>query len=237
MKLSVCIICKNEASTIARCLESVKWADEIILLDSGSTDNTLEIAKKYTDKIFIREDWQGFGEQRRRAEQLASNDWIFAIDCDEEVSETLKNEILNTLPRCSEENVLRINRLTYFCGQFIYHSGWHPDHIARIYNKKKTSYNKNLVHESVVIKDCELITLKENILHFQHQDIFTYLNKRNHYANIGAKQIIQKGKKNLIIKSYRLCHICFYSTLFFKARFFRWKSRFRYSCYPNPIQF
>ena len=86
MKLSVCIICKNEENTIARCLESVKWADEIILLDSGSTDNTLEIAKKYTDKIFIREDWQGFGEQRRRAEQLASNDWIFAIDCDEEVS-------------------------------------------------------------------------------------------------------------------------------------------------------
>lgn len=201
MKLSVCIICKNEENTIASCLESVKWADEIILLDSGSTDNTLEIAKKYTDKIFIREDWQGFGEQRRRAEQLASNDWIFAIDCDEEVSETLKNEILNTLPKCSEENVLRVNRLTYFCGQFIHHSGWHPDHIARIYNKKKTSYNKNLVHESVITKDCELITLKEKILHFQHQDIFTYLNKRNHYANLGAKQIIQKGKKASLSKA------------------------------------
>ncbi len=109
MKLSVCIICKNEKDKIERCLESVKWADEIIVLDSGSTDETRAIANKYTDKVFVRDDWQGFGEQRRRAEALATNDWIFAIDCDEVVSERLKEEIITTLAKCNEKNILKLN--------------------------------------------------------------------------------------------------------------------------------
>ena len=200
MKLSVCIICKNEKDKIERCLESVKWADEIIVLDSGSTDETRAIANKYTDKVFVRDDWQGFGEQRRRAEALATNDWIFAIDCDEVVSERLKEEIITTLAKCNEKNILKLNRLTYFCGQFIRHSGWYPDRIARIYNKKITGYNQNLVHESVVMLDCKPIELKENILHFQHEDIFGYMNKRNHYAHIGAEQMVNKGKKTITLK-------------------------------------
>ena len=95
-KLSVCIICKNEDEVIEDCLKSVSWADEIIVVDSGSTDKTLEIAKKFTDKVFFNK-WPGFGRQRQKAEQLASNEWIFAIDCDEVVSTELKNEIQNLL--------------------------------------------------------------------------------------------------------------------------------------------
>lgn len=226
MKLSVCIICKNEESTLARCLESVKWADELIVLDSGSSDETLTIARQYTDKVFVRDDWQGFGEQRRRAEALASNDWIFAIDCDEVVSENLKQEIISTLSQCNEKQILLLNRLTHFCGQFIRHSGWYPDRIARIYNKKITGYNQNLVHESVVMLDCEAVELQENILHFQYEDIFGYINKRNHYANIGAEQMLKKGKKPSLLKASSSAFFAFIRHYFLRRGFLDGKAGF-----------
>ena len=163
-KLSVCIICKNEESTIENCLESVKWADEIVIVDSGSTDKTLEIAKKYTDKIFIRDDWEGFGEQRRRAEKLATNDWLFAIDCDEVVTPELQQEILKTLGSIEDKQVISVNRLTKFCGKYIYHSGWHPDRIVRIYNKNITGYNTSLVHEAVDKKGLERLNMQGKLL-------------------------------------------------------------------------
>lgn len=226
MKLSVCIICKNEQETLERCLESVKWADEIIILDSGSSDKTLTIAKQYTSKVFVQDDWRGFGEQRRRAEALATNDWVFALDCDEVVSEDLKNEILEKLTTCNNNTVLRLNRLTHFCGQFIRHSGWYPDRIARIYNKNTTSYNQNLVHESVNTKDCNIVNLKHDLLHFQYQDIFSYLNKRNHYANIGAEQMHKKGKKASLTKATSSALFAFIRHYFLRLGFLDGKAGF-----------
>jgi (heptosyl)LPS beta-1,4-glucosyltransferase len=195
-KISICIICKNEESKIANCLASVSWADEIVIVDSGSTDNTLEIAKQFTDKIFIEENWQGFGVQRRRAEGFASNDWIFAIDCDEVVTKELKNEIISKLANANDTDVFCVNRLTNFCGQFIYHSGWYPDKIARIYNKVSYKYNEALVHEALDCKGCKKVHLKGDLLHYQYDDIYQYINKRNRYASLGADYKCRQGKKS-----------------------------------------
>ena len=195
-KITVCIICKNEESKIAKCLASVSWADEIVVVDSGSTDNTLEIAKQFTNNIFIETDWQGFGIQRRRAESYASNDWLFAIDCDEEVTEDLKNEILAYVEEANIKDVFYVNRLTKFCGQFIYHSGWYPDRIARIYNKKSYRYNQSLVHEALSCDGCNKVRLKGDLLHYQYDDIYQYINKRNHYASLSADQKHHQGKKS-----------------------------------------
>jgi len=200
-KISICIICKNEESKIANCLASVSWADEIVIVDSGSTDKTLEIAKQYTDKIFVEDDWQGFGKQRRRAEGFASNDWVFAIDCDEVVTEDLKNEILSHLNEANNNDVFYVNRLTNFCGQFIYHSGWYPDRIARIYNKTSFRYNESLVHEALSCKGCKKIRLTGDLLHYQYDDIYQYINKRNHYASFSAKDKVNKGKRGGIFKA------------------------------------
>jgi (heptosyl)LPS beta-1,4-glucosyltransferase len=200
-KISICIICKNEESKIADCLASVSWADEIVIVDSGSTDNTLEIAKEFTDKIFVEECWLGFGMQRRRAEDFAINDWIFAIDCDEIVTEELKNEILSHVSEASNDDVFYINRLTNFCGQFIYHSGWYPDRIARIYNKESYRYNEALVHEALDCKGCNKIRLKGDLLHYQYDDIYQYINKRNGYANLGAEYKHKQGKQSSILKA------------------------------------
>jgi len=197
-KLSICIICKNEESKIATCLASVSWADEIIIVDSGSTDRTLEIAKEYTDKIYIETDWQGFGFQRRRAESYATNDWVFAIDCDEIVSENLKLDIIDKLSKAKNTDVFRINRFTNFCGQFIYHSGWYPDRIARVYNKNVIRYNNSLVHEALDFKKAskvQKINLKGDLLHYQYTDLYQYINKINSYAILSAKDKYKKGKK------------------------------------------
>ena len=198
-KISICIICKNEESKIANCLASVSWADEIVIVDSGSTDNTLEIAKEFTDKIFVEEDWQGFGNQRRRAEDFASNDWVFAIDCDEVVTEELKNEIISKIANANDTDVFCVNRLTNFCGQFIYHSGWYPDKIARIYNKVSYRYNEALVHEALDCIGCKKIHLKGGLLHYQYDDIYQYINKRNRYASLGANSKCRQGKKSGVL--------------------------------------
>lgn len=200
-KISVCIICKNEETKIADCLASVSWADEIVIVDSGSTDNTLEIAKKFTDKIFIESDWQGFGEQRRRAESYATNDWIFAIDCDEVVSELLKNEIITNIAKANNQDVFCVNRLTNFCGKFIYHSGWYPDRIARIYNKNNFRYNNALVHEALDCKEGKKKHLKGDLLHYQYDDIYQYINKRNRYAMLGADAKRRRGKKSGLLQA------------------------------------
>ncbi len=200
-KISICIICKNEESKISSCLASVNWADEIIVVDSGSTDRTIEVAKQFTDKVYIEDDWQGFGIQRRRAEEYASNDWIFAIDCDEIVTEKLKNEILRNIAQANESDVFYVNRLTNFCGEFIYHSGWYPDRIARIYNKNKFSYNKSLVHEALDCKGCKKTRLKGDLLHYQYDDLFQYINKRNRYASLSADDKQRKGKKGGMFKA------------------------------------
>ena len=115
-KLSVCIICKNEQEKLAHCLTSVTFADEIVVLDSGSTDNTLEIARQFTEKVFVRDDWPGFGEQRRRAEDLASHDWVLMVDSDEIVSDQLRAEILKCLQTATPKQVFKVNLLDRLCG-------------------------------------------------------------------------------------------------------------------------
>lgn len=201
IKLSICIICKDEEKKIGKCLESIKWADEIVIIDSGSTDSTLDIALKYTDKIIVREDWEGFGVQRQRAESAASNDWVMVIDCDEIITEALKNEILNLLPTLNDNSVIYLNRLTNFNKQFVHYSGWYPDRIARIYNRTQYRYNGKLVHESLACKGCERVEAKNDLLHFQYDDIYEYINKRNKYAYFNAQDMKLKGKKGGISRA------------------------------------
>lgn len=194
-KISVAIICKNEENRIGQCLESVRWADEIVLVDSGSTDRTLEIAAQYTDRIFTNTDWQGFGRQRQIAEEHASNDWILAIDSDEVISDELREDIIAALNDADENTVYRLNRLTHFCGKFIRHSGWHPDRIVRIYNKKHFHYNDAFVHEAVVSKGASVVNLHGDLLHFQMDSLESYIDKRNRYARAWAEAQLEKGRR------------------------------------------
>lgn len=200
VKISVAIICKNEARRIRRCLESVAWADEIIVVDSGSTDNTLEIVSEFTDNIYEHHDWQGFGLQRRIAEDKASNDWILAIDSDEVISDELQAEISLVIGTADDNEVFRLNRLTHFCGKFIRHSGWHPDRIVRLYNKNIFRYNDAFIHESVACNGAKTKDLKAILFHYPTDSLEEYIDKRNRYARDWAKRQFEKGRRASILQ-------------------------------------
>ncbi|VAW63395.1 Putative two-domain glycosyltransferase [hydrothermal vent metagenome] len=194
-KISVTIICKNEENRIRKCLDSVAWADEIVVVDSGSTDKTLEIVAEYTDKIFVTADWPGFGLQKRFAVSKASHDWVLSIDSDEEVSEQLRDEILRQISSADEQTVYRINRLTYFCNKFIRHSGWYPDKIVRLFNRKHYQFNDAQVHESVGCKEAPKVDLKGDLYHYTLESLEEYIDKRNRYARAWASAQFKKGRK------------------------------------------
>lgn len=220
IKLSICIICKNEDEVIESCLKSVSWADEIVIVDSGSTDQTLEIAKRYTDKVFFNK-WPGFGPQRQKAEELASNDWILAIDCDEVITPELKQEIQNLLNSGSmkKNNVYYVNRLTKLFGKFIKYGEMHPDRIGRIYNKTHTGYDDILVHEKVKVKNCKIIHLKNKLLHYYKSTYEDYCLKLYRYAEDSAEDKFIKGKKsNYMDAVYRAFH-AFVKNYIFKLGF------------------
>lgn len=199
-KLSVILICMNEESRIRRCLESVKWVDEIIVVDSGSKDKTLDIVGEYTDKVFVNTDWQGFGPQKKLAESKASNDWVLSLDSDEVVSEELRDEIIELMSHVEDETVYRLNRLTNFCYKFIKHSGWHPDRIVRLYNKQYYHFNDAYVHEAVQCKGAKRIDLKGKLYHFTFESLEDYMDKRNSYAKAWAESQFKKGRKAGVFK-------------------------------------
>lgn len=190
MKISVIIIVKNEENNIENCLHSVKWADEIILIDSGSTDKTIEIAKQFTDKIYFNK-WQGFAKQKEYALSLTSNEWVLSLDADERVSDELKNEIENLKTEdCDGYYILRDN---YFLDEKITSCGWADDYQLRLFNKNKTKVSNRLVHEGFEV-DGKTAKLKNTILHFTHTSLEKSIDKINHYTTLEAIEIKDKRK-------------------------------------------
>jgi len=199
-KISVVIICKNEEKRIRRCLESVRWADEIVVVDSGSQDKTLEIVAEYTDKIFVNDDWPGFGLQKHFAVSMANNDWVLSIDSDEVVSDELRDEIIDLISVADDKHVYRINRLTSFCNKFIKHSGWHPDRIVRLFNKNYYQFNGAFVHEAVECEGAKKVDLQGKLFHYTFESLEEYMDKRNGYAKAWADSQYKKGRKASVIE-------------------------------------
>ena len=160
--LSVILITKNEAELVGQCLESVKWADEIIVVDSGSTDATVEICKRYTDRITVT-DWPGFGPQKNRALAMATGDWVLSIDADEEVTPGLAQEIREVLQAPLAQGYT-LPRLSSYCGRFMRHSGWWPDPVLRLFQRGAGSFTPARVHERVELEG-SVGALQQTLLH------------------------------------------------------------------------
>jgi len=199
--LSVVLIVKNESAMIADCLASVDWADEIIVIDSGSRDDTTEIARNYTDKVFTEEDWQGFGVQRQRAQQHASGDWILMLDADERVTPELAEEIRQVVATNNQQYVYSVPRLSYVFGRFIRHSGWYPDYVTRLYPRTQAGYDASRVHEKLVYPDTMTEKkLSSDLLHYTYRDLEHYLVKSAHYAAEWAQQRHARGKRSSLLQ-------------------------------------
>ncbi len=184
-KLSVAIITKNNEKTIKKCISSALFADEIIVVDSGSRDKTIQICKNLGCKI-IQKEWMGFGKQKQFAIESCKNKWVFVLDSDEIITEEGQQEILSILKN-PKYNGYKVARLNYFFGKSIYHCGLYPDYTIRFFDKNFGKFSNNEVHEKVIINGC-LGTLKQHILHFAYESIDEFIEKQNRYSSLNAKQ-------------------------------------------------
>lgn len=189
-KISVTVITKNEEKNISDCLNSVKWADEIIVVDSESTDKTLEIAKQFTEKIFIRK-WEGYVPQKRYAISLASNEWVLSLDADERITTELKEEITNLDP--GEFNGFKIRRKNFLMNKEITSCGWEKDFQLRLMKKSKADLSDRLVHEKFIVEG-KTGVLKNPMLHYTFSSFTKYFSKINHYTSLKSQELYQKKK-------------------------------------------
>ena len=199
--LSVVIITKNEEENLRNCLESIReLADEIVIVDSNSTDKTKDIALEFGAFIQVFDDWPGFGIQKNRAVSLAKNHWILSIDSDERVTLELAKEISLLLQTQPNFRAYEIPRKSWYCGCFIMHSGWQPDYVLRLFDRRVAQFSLELVHERVLCSS-EVGRLKSNLLHYSFQNFSQVLTKIDRYSSASAEQLYCSNAKSSLPKA------------------------------------
>jgi glycosyltransferase involved in cell wall biosynthesis len=193
IRLSAVVITKNEEDNIRRCLESIRFADEIIIIDSGSIDKTIEIAESFNARVYSPE-WQGFGNAKRAGVDKSDGDWILSIDADEEVTETLAAEIQAVIGKSNGASGYYVKRKTKFLGRWILHCGWYPDYVLRLFQKSSGTFDNAIVHEKVVTNG-PVAYLKGELLHYSYPNLEHYLIKFNRYTTMGAEEAFLKGRR------------------------------------------
>ena len=199
MKLSVVIITRNEEAGIRRCLESVKWADEIVVLDSGSTDATVRICREYTQHVH-ETDWPGFGPQKNRALQQATGDWVLSLDADEQVTPRLRDEIRTVLSVSAGPDAYEMPRLSNYCGRFMRHGGWWPDHVTRLFRRGKAHFSDDLVHERLIVNGPSG-RLGNPLVHLAFENFEEVLHKIDRYSTASAEMLRDKGRNGSLSKA------------------------------------
>ncbi|MBN2166595.1 MAG: glycosyltransferase family 2 protein [Marinilabiliaceae bacterium] len=194
--ISAIIITKNEEKNIKRCLQSIdSIVDEIIIIDSGSTDLTKEISLSFKKVSFIYYEWQGYSKAKNYGNSLAKYDWILSIDADEEISSELNKSILS-IKKNEDLKFYRFSRLTNYCGKWIKHCHWYPDYQIRLFNKNHAEWVGDSVHEKLHFKDDITVkTINGDCYHYTIYSIEDHLKKVNIYSSIWAKETYSKGKK------------------------------------------
>ena len=193
--LSAILITRNEAHNLHDCLQSMQGlVDEIIVVDSQSTDATLTIAQQFGAKVLQPTDWPGFGPQKNRALDLASCDWVFSIDADERVTPELATEIKHVLQTGQTNVAYKLPRLSSYCGKFIHHAGWQPDYVLRLFKRGTARFSDDLVHERVVTEH-QVVALRHHLLHYSYLNFSQVLSKVDAYSSASAQQAYARGKR------------------------------------------
>jgi glycosyltransferase involved in cell wall biosynthesis len=189
--LSVAIITRNEETNIRRTLESVRWADEIVVLDSGSTDRTVAICREYTDRVFHQE-WLGYAGQKNAAIDRTRGAWVLSLDADEPVEPELAEEIRAIIASPASRDGYRVPRKTFFLGKLVRHGGWYPDYNLRLFRRGKGRFEERAVHEAVKVAGTVGAT-RHAILHYAYPDLASYLDSINRYSSLAVSVMAERG--------------------------------------------
>jgi len=195
MKLSVTIITLNEVSSIGAVLDSVAFADEIIVLDAGSTDGTVALCREKGARVEITSDWQGFGYQKNRALNLAKGEWVLSVDADEVLSPLLAKEIQSTIQKQDNYVAWMIPRASSYCGHVMRHGGWWPDYVLRLVKREGSRFSDDMVHERLIPPDGQVGRLAHPFQHKTYENLEEVLQKVNRYSSEGAAQAFKAGKR------------------------------------------
>ena len=218
-RISAVVITYNEERNIKRCIESLlPVMDEIIVIDSFSTDRTKDICSLYP-VVFIEKSWEGYSKTKNFGNLTASNDYIFSIDADESLSESLQNELLE-LKRIGIEGNYTVNRLTNYCNNWIYHSGWFPDWKIRLFSKTNSSWNDAIVHEELIhSNDVKTIKLKGLLFHYSYFSAHQHKEKADKYSLLTAEKYFEQNKKVSFLSPYLSAFGRFFFMYFLKRGF------------------
>jgi glycosyltransferase involved in cell wall biosynthesis len=231
--ISVAILTNNNEKTIERTLQSVKDFDEVIVLDSGSKDNTLKIVSSFPNTKVFHSSFLGFGKMRNEIASKAKNDWILALDSDEELSKEVVEELLDL--KLDSNAIYSFEFFNFYNNKHIKCCGWHKEFHPRLYNKTKTNFSSDLVHEALILDNLKLIKLKHPINHFSYNSIEDFLAKMQFYSSLFAKQNI--GKKSSTSKALFHGLFAFFKSYVIKRGFLGGKEGFIISIYNANTSF
>jgi (heptosyl)LPS beta-1,4-glucosyltransferase len=206
LKISVAIITLDAAVELDRCLASVSFADEIVVLDQGSGDHTAEVCARHGASLHQSE-WLGFGPTKQKAVTLCRNRWVLSIDSDEEVSPELKAAI-EALDDQPAEAAFAVNRLSRFLGKWIRHCGWHPEYVTRLFDSQQAAFNDKHVHESVVTAGT-VGRLDGLMLHYTYETMEQYIDKLNRYTTLAAEEMHAAGRSAHLVSAVVRAKIAF----------------------------
>ena len=192
MKVSATIITLNEERNVARAIESLGCCDEILVMDSGSTDRTVEIAVKLGVRV-VENSWHGYARQKNLAAEQASNKWVLSIDADEALSEALAGDILTVKKDGPDADAYSMPRRAQYCGRWILHSGWYPDRKVRLYHRERAEWVGEYVHESVRVRG-RVRELESDLLHFTCSSLSEHLKTLDRYTTLAAQELVGQGK-------------------------------------------
>jgi len=198
-RLSVVLITRNEIRNIGACLRSVAFADEVVVVDSGSTDGTAEAARAAGALVIPTSDWPGFGPQKNRALDAATGDWVFSLDADEQVGPELAASIQAAI-HSGKYDAWEVNRRSSYCGQYMAHSGWYPDRVLRLFRRGTARFSDDLVHERVVTQGA-VGRLQGDLLHDSMPHFESVLDKLDRYSSAGAQALAHRGVKGSLAKA------------------------------------
>ena len=215
--VSAVVITKNEEAAIGRCLESLAWAHEVIVVDSGSTDRTIEICTSLGARVHAA-DWQGPATQRNRGIEYATGDWILALDADEWVTDALRREIEHTLAGSPGADAYRIPRLSSYCGRYMRHGGWWPDYVSRLFRRGAARFGGGIVHDHLVY-DGPMGRLRNHLMHEPFTDMSRVLDKLNAYSTWGAQKLQEEGARSGLPRAIAHGAWTFFRTYVLRAGF------------------